>query len=605
MQEAKTNGDNSPIKQHSGSGDNVEGDKITNNYNHSNPHTVPKMLTRSGQESLLNYVVQESLVEKIEKDLLSHSIVWIQGFGGMGKSALASHYFNLHHHRYEYVAMFKVGLDIASNFATNLKDPLQLPFGSARELFGVAINRLSNLDGKKLLIVDDVQNLKEQLPLLEEIIKLRHSGFEIIFTSREQYDSIEPMVLEGLSIQKARELFTIHYPSDEIEKIDKIIHYLDFHTYFIKLTAIALKKQPHTVTLESIYHDFETKRLGEMSSGDQESFYDLLDRLFDNKTLLEDETNLLFLKRLAIFPSTQISFEELKTLLFYSEEVLEEMLNRLTSHGWIIQTADGYKLHQILKRYLLERYNVEFGQISQTVKFLTQMLERMNQLFDASTKEIESMEDIVQTRELNLRYLYLSSQIPHILANNLTPDISWLLVHQAHGYQNYGEYSKALKLRIVIKNIYEHIHGKEHRETATSYNNIGAVYYLKKEYDKALEFYQKSLAIYEEVLGLRHPDTAQNYNNIGEVYRAKGEYDKALEFFQKSLVIREEVLGKKHPSTATSYNSIAILYYNMQNYPESARYMQKAVDIRERVLPANHPYLIGSKEALATIKAKL
>ena len=477
-QGAETHGDNSPITQqnHSGSeGDNVGRDKIINNYNHSSPHIVPKMFTRSGQESLLNFVGRESLLENIEKDLLSNSIVWIQGFGGMGKSALASRYFNLHHHRYEYVAMFKVGLDIASGFAINLKYPLQLPFGSASELFGIAINKLSNLDGKKLLIVDDVQNVEEQLSLLEEIIKLRQSDYEIIFTSREQYDGIKPMVLEGLPIQKARELFTIHYPSDEIEKIDKIIHYLDFHTYFIKLTAIALKKQPHTVTLESIYHDFETKNFEEMSSGNEKSFYELLDRLFENKTVLEDETNLLFLKRLAIFPSTQISFEELKTLLFYTEEVLQQMLNRLTSHGWIIQTADGYKLHQILKRYLLESYTIEFNQISQTVGFLSRMLERMNQLFDASNQETESTEEIIETRELNLRYLYLSSEIPY--RTKVSDTIRTLLIQQATGYQNYGEYSKALKLWEIIKNIDEHIHGKEHPDTATSYNNIGAVSY--------------------------------------------------------------------------------------------------------------------------------
>ncbi|KIM06379.1 MAG: hypothetical protein KU28_08730 [Sulfurovum sp. PC08-66] len=44
-QEATTHGDHSPITQqiHSGSGDNIEGDKITNNYNHSNPHTIPNI----------------------------------------------------------------------------------------------------------------------------------------------------------------------------------------------------------------------------------------------------------------------------------------------------------------------------------------------------------------------------------------------------------------------------------------------------------------------------------------------------------------------------------------------------------------------------------
>jgi len=42
-QKAEIYGDNSSITQqnHSCSGDNVGRDKITNNYNHSNPHIVP------------------------------------------------------------------------------------------------------------------------------------------------------------------------------------------------------------------------------------------------------------------------------------------------------------------------------------------------------------------------------------------------------------------------------------------------------------------------------------------------------------------------------------------------------------------------------------
>jgi len=133
----------------------------------------------------------------------------------------------------------------------------------------------------------------------------------------------------------------------------------------------------------------------------------------------------------------------------------------------------------------------------------------------------------------------------------------------------------------------------------------GYILYTLGEYDKALEYYQKALAIVEKVFGGEHPFTASSHNNIGAVYDAKGEYDKALEYYQKALAISEKILGLENPSTASSHNNIAWLYYEMQNYQEAAKMMQKAIDVLEKVLPANHPNLINAKKGLEMIKDEL
>jgi tetratricopeptide (TPR) repeat protein len=57
------------------------------------------------------------------------------------------------------------------------------------------------------------------------------------------------------------------------------------------------------------------------------------------------------------------------------------------------------------------------------------------------------------------------------------------------------------------------------------------------------------LAIYERVFGTEHPDTASSYNNIGWVYYSLGEYDMAFEYFIKALTIDEKVFGIQHPMT--------------------------------------------------------
>ena len=64
-----------------------------------------------------------------------------------------------------------------------------------------------------------------------------------------------------------------------------------------------------------------------------------------------------------------------------------------------------------------------------------------------------------------------------------------------------------------------------------------------------MEYYQKALKIRKKIFGIKHPDTATSYNNIGSIYYNQGDYAKALEYYQKALEIFEKVLGTDHPNT--------------------------------------------------------
>ena len=159
---------------------------------------------------------------------------------------------------------------------------------------------------------------------------------------------------------------------------------------------------------------------------------------------------------------------------------------------------------------------------------------------------------------------------------------------------DYAHYDKALEVRKRLIKLCEEFYGKEHPNTASSYNNIGNVYINLGEYDKALKYLKRALDIRERVLSKEHPDTAGSYNNIGNVYIKLGEYDKALEYYKQALDIRESVLGKEHPDTAGSYNNIGIVYYNLGEYDKVLKYLKRALDIRERVMGKEHPDTAGS-----------
>jgi tetratricopeptide (TPR) repeat protein len=158
-------------------------------------------------------------------------------------------------------------------------------------------------------------------------------------------------------------------------------------------------------------------------------------------------------------------------------------------------------------------------------------------------------------------------------------------------YKSQGNYTKALEYYEKALDIKERVLGPD---TATSYNNIGVVYYELGANDKALENHRRALDIYERVLGPGHPNTAQSYINIGWIYRDKGNYDEALKYCKKALDICKRKLDPDQLDTAQSYNDIGGVYKDLCEYDKASEYCKKAMDIYERVLGPDHPYTASS-----------
>ena len=161
-------------------------------------------------------------------------------------------------------------------------------------------------------------------------------------------------------------------------------------------------------------------------------------------------------------------------------------------------------------------------------------------------------------------------------------------------YDNQGNYAKALEYHRKALDIRKRVLGPNHPDTAVSYAWFGFNYDSQGDYAKALEYYEKASAIWERVLGPNHPYTVKSYGNIGIVYDKQGDYAKALEYYGKALDIRKRVLGPDNPDTASSYNNIGEVYREQGDYVKALEYHRKALGIMERVLGPNHPSTASS-----------
>ncbi len=577
-------------QNHYGSGDNVGHKEV---HYHEVPHIIPTLLTQKSGISSDNFVGREKELAKINELLNQESaLLLLNGIGGIGKSTLASYYFNKERDKFDYCGFIEVGEDIKSSFSLSFSTSLDLKSEKIDDSFNEAMNKLQNLEGDKLLVLDDVKNIATQKNEINTILTLKNSGFKILFTSREVEENIPQYYLDTMSKEDARKLFLQYYPTDEIEKVDRILEYLDYHTLFVEMTAKTLEKRKRTLSLNSMIEKFESGEFSNIIKDKEESFSKLLSDLFSNDKILKDEENLLFLKRLSVLPSIEISFDDLHTFLVCEDkEKLEILLNELVDNGWLIESNGMYKFHQILKEFILESHTPKLEDIENILDYFTNLI-----------TDIYSTQDVLDKKNY---LVYLET------LNNFTKTIQEknekiaYLIH-SEGYINLilGNYKKTKELYKKSFVMRKSILNENDIQLAISYNGQAAIAEKEGRYSDALKLYMQSLEIREKYTWIEK--IVIEYNNIGRMYKMLGEYDKAIEYLEKSLDIRKQIYGEKHEATAKAYNVLGSLYQeiskdqNDEYFNKSYEYYNKSLNIRKKILQNNHPAIASSYNNIGT-----
>ncbi len=74
-----------------------------------------------------------------------------------------------------------------------------------------------------------------------------------------------------------------------------------------------------------------------------------------------------------------------------------------------------------------------------------------------------------------------------------------------------------------------------------------------------LSYLTRALAICEQQLGPLHPHTATSLNNLAALYKSQGKYEQAESLLQSAQAIREPVLGSDYPNTVATPENYADL----------------------------------------------
>ena len=579
-----------------------------------------------------SFVGRETEIKAIDEMLnKSNSMLLINGIGGIGKSSLANHYLYIREKEFDYYGFIE-GL---SSFVSEFRDSLDLKSEKEDELYREIISKLQRIKGEKLLVIDNVEDIEANRELIEMILSLVKYDYKILFTSRRKIKKVKSYPLGTLLPSDAQKLFLSYYETDEIEKVDKIIEYLGLHTLFIKLVAETIENEDYL--LDDILEKFKNGELSKIEFTDEESGDDLtfnhnLQELFSMQNL--DDKYILLLKRLAVLPSIDIELSFLEEIL--GQERLKGRLNFLVGRGWLIDNEGSYKLHQMIKEFVLANHAPCFEEIEgisdKIGGFMTgnedlqiavnnsyhivyfESLEKVFNQIKRKNRKIatfyihygnifRALNDYAKARCCGIQALKIRKKL---LGNTRSTSVAYN--NLAETYHSLESYKKAEKLYIKALSIEENEAKQNYKDIATTYNNLGDLYRLMEYYDKSELSHEQALKIRVKIFGKENDYTASSYHNLGLLYEEINRIDEAIKFYSKALNVWEKILYQNHPSLGICYNNIAILYGNQDNFQKAYEFIKKAIKVWEEIsskLSEEHPQLLKAKEGLKIIEKKI
>jgi tetratricopeptide (TPR) repeat protein/CHAT domain-containing protein len=159
----------------------------------------------------------------------------------------------------------------------------------------------------------------------------------------------------------------------------------------------------------------------------------------------------------------------------------------------------------------------------------------------------------------------------------------------AETYRMAGDLAQAIRLHEQALAVRKAVVGEKHPDTAFSLNNCAMSYYSQGDYARAVPLYEQALAIIRQAQGEKNVNAALIINNLAELYRTRGDYARARPLYEQALAIHKEVLGEKHSNTALSLNNLAVLFQTQGEYARAAALQEQALAIYKEVSGAKHP----------------
>lgn len=483
---------------------NTNNSNITVNYN--NTGGLSTLLTNLPEKPSL-LLGRENKIKEVEAALESNKkAVIVNGFGGIGKTSIASYFFHEKTAHYSHKAWLRFTDNLVESYFTT---PLPTHFDIIRRpeipidiTIGQLITKLENIaiDKKCLLVIDNVESADSFL----ENEKYLPKNWDILVTSRAVIEDSVKIFIDVLDEDDSIKLFKIHLDRDiineEIAPLKELLSSIGRHTLTIELLAKIAKRGNLSI-------DYLLERWNQYSFTDEELDYkintgykpnnkrivklkEILNAAFDLSNISSNESSLKLLKFFVILPKIENEFtiEKLEKVLGYEKhrELINNLQN-LTEIGWL-QTVkrnsdekDIFFIHPLIQEVLLDKLEIEDDLIVEIASPITE--EAQNDVFFYINKD----QDIIIYLERIQKIIY-----HHKVKLNVSVDD-----HLALSYEKMGRHEEAYHLykKILERNNEKDIFPTIYSGLATTCMSLGKNEEAHKHIYTSIEKYRLYISV--------------------------------------------------------------------------------------------------------------
>ncbi|XVS64343.1 FxSxx-COOH system tetratricopeptide repeat protein [Actinosynnema sp. CA-299493] len=565
----------------------------------------------------------------------------VHGLGGVGKSALAARFAELHAGRF--TPVWWVTADSAAGIETGLAElaaavapeAAVLPSEQRVEL---GVRWLATHEGW-LLVLDNVTTPHDVAELLGRV----RTG-TILITSRQRsgWRGVETVPLDVLADDEAVELLgrivRSEWPGADLDGAEALCEELGWLPLAVEQAGAYLAQ---TCISPAAYLDLLARFPARMftatvEGGDAQRtmarvWHVTLDRLADTPAAGR------VLRLVAWFAPDGIPRALLAGAV--GEPELSEVLGRLAAYNMIALTADTVSVHRLVQAVTRipdptdpHRQPTDIALARETATtiltsivshldpwsptswpFYRLVLPHARALLDHSTSDTDTTHSSLLLNDLG-RYLEKQGNVGTAAAyqSRATANFERLLGRDhpntlasrsnlANTYQAAGELRQAVQLLESTLADSERVLGHDDPGTLAVRNNLAYAYREIGDLSRSLTLFEATLADFERVVGYDDPRTLNSRNNLAGTYHEVGDLERAIPLYELALADYERVLGVDHPETLSSRNDLAGAYEVVGDLERAISLHEVTLADRERVLGSDHPETLTSRNNLANV----
>ena len=193
-----------------------------------------------------------------------------------------------------------------------------------------------------------------------------------------------------------------------------------------------------------------------------------------------------------------------------------------------------------------------------------------------------------QSESFLLKSIDLGKQ--HLSAND--SDLGEAYGRLAYCYSQAGRIEEATNNYLISLEIFKAGVGEISQQTANTYSNLGAAYYLfGQQSDLAIKNLEKSIEINKQLDGEKSLEMARAYNDLANVYSDLEDHEKAINYHRSSLKIKQDILEPLHPALGVSNFNLARSFFALGDYQRAIDHYHNTLTIDIATFGAEHRWV--------------